>query len=165
MSTRVITQEEYEVVNNVVTGFMRKMKGNPRWEEDDVRQELLIYWCQKKQNGWTKPEEWKGAMGRCLSMHLINIQQKECTQKRHAECSMLSLDQLIEEGREFPDHKPTPIPTDLLDLLKQPDREICELLIQGYTKTEIGSRLKLSRVCIHRRIMNVRKQVSMFFKI
>lgn len=162
MSTCVITQEECEVVNNVVSGFMRKMKGNPRWEEDDIRQELLIYWCQKKQNGWTRPEEWKGAMGQCLRMHLINMWQRECAQRRHAGNSMLSLDQLIEEGMEFPDHRPAALPIDLLDLLGKQEREICELLIQGYTKAEIGLRLKVSRACVHRRIMHVRKLCKEF---
>jgi len=153
----VITLEEYEVVNNVAAGFIQRMKRDPRWETDDVRQELLVFWLKKKQSGWQKPREWKGAMGRCLQLHLISLSKKESAKKRHAPGAVLPLAQLIEEGREFPDPKPAPIPLDFLDLVSRQEREICQLLMQGYSKAEIATRLNLSLATLHRRIRNVRK--------
>jgi DNA-directed RNA polymerase specialized sigma24 family protein len=159
---RSITREEYEVVNNVAAGFMRRVHSDPRWEKDDITQELLVFWIKKKQSGWPQFRRWKGLMGQCLLMHLISLWRKEISVKRQSEGPVLSLDELIEKGREFPDQRPTPIPLDFLALLDQQEREICELLIQGYTRSEIGSRINLSRQGIHRRIVRIRKLCEQF---
>lgn len=106
----VITPEEYEIVNNVVAGFMRKARRNPRWEVDDIRQELLIFWIKKKRSGWHKP-------------------------------------------------------LDFLDLLDRQGREICELLMKGYSKKEIARRLNLSSISLYRKIREVRKVCQENFKI
>lgn len=163
MSTdRVISLEEYEVVNNVVDGFMRKVKSNPRWEKDDITQELLVFWIKKKQNGWPHVRRWKGLMGQCLLMHLISLCRKELSDKRQSEGPILSLDELIENGREFPDQRPTPIPLDFLALLDRQEREICELLFQGYTLPEICLRLNISLSGVNRKIRHVRKLCEQF---
>ncbi len=159
-----ITREEYEIVDKVAGGFMRRMRWNHRWEEDDVRQELLVYWLKKKQSGWSKPGEWKGAMGRCLQTYLINLQKKECTQKRQMEGQMISLDQLIEEGREFPDRKPASSSLDFLALLNKQERVICALLVEGKTKTEIAQFLKRSRWYVAQRIQHVRQVLEKYFQ-
>ncbi len=152
-----ITPEEYAIVDKVAGAFMRRMRWNHRWEEDDVRQELLVYWLKKKQNGWSKPKEWKGATGRCLESHLAGLQRKMCAKKRQPDGEIVSLDQRIEEGYEFPDCKPAPVPLDFLNLLSRQDRLICDLLHQGNTKREIASILKCSVSRVHKRIRSVRE--------
>ena len=72
-----VTQEEIEVVDNVLRRFMRNWGHHEEWNRDDVRQELLLFWVKKKQRGWKRPEKWKGAMGYCLNMYLIDLLRKE----------------------------------------------------------------------------------------
>lgn len=40
----VISQEETEIVNRVAGKFIRKMRWNPGWELEDIRQELFCFW-------------------------------------------------------------------------------------------------------------------------
>ena len=99
--TTTIAQEEQEVVDNIVRSFMRKMQWDHRWVEEDVRQDLFIFWLKKKRNGWSKPKEWKGAMGYCLLAHLKDLQAKVYAKKRYPGKPILSLDKMIEDGWEF----------------------------------------------------------------
>ena len=152
-----ITPEEYEVIDNVVGNFMSKMRWDHRWEQDDVRQELLIFWFKQKQSGWSKPKEWKGVMGRCLQSHLVNLQEKTYAKKRYPGETVLSLDKLIEEGCDFPDKRLKPICLDFLELLNQEERQLCELIMEGKTKKEIALLLGHSRSSIDRRLRDVRE--------
>jgi len=51
-----LSTEELEVISNVAGKFYGGVKWDPRWEFEDLRQELTLFWLKRKQNSWQKPE-------------------------------------------------------------------------------------------------------------
>ena len=152
-----ITPEEIEIIHNIAGRFARTMRWNPRWEFEDIRQELSLFWLTRKQSGWKKPQEWKGAMGRCLKLHLKDLQRRECAEHSKTNGSLASLDGLMVQGFDIPtETKPATLPLDFLNLLNSRERLICEFLIKGMSKKAIAARIGKSRPFVHQRLKYVR---------
>ncbi len=160
-----ISQEEFEIVDRVAEKVMRKMRWNWRWEVEDVRQDLFVFWMETKQKGWTRPENWQSAMGRCLNLHLKDLQKRECAQKRKNVSEIVSLDQMLAEGHDFPEKRKSALSFDFLEMLNGDERHICELLIEGKTKGEIYLLLKRSKTFINKRLDHVRHLAEEFLQI
>jgi len=151
-----ITPEETEIIHNIAGRFARTMRWNPRWELEDLRQELSLYWLTRKQSGWERPQEWKGAMGRCLTDHLRNIQKKECAESIKTNGQITSLNVLMEEVFDIPVEDKPDLNLDFLDVLNSRERSICELLLNGKSKKAIAQRIGKSRPFVHQRLKFVR---------
>ncbi len=162
MTEVIITQEEIEIVNRVAGKFLRKMCWSHSWELDDIQQELFCFWIETKQRGWTRPECWQGAMGRCLNLHLTDLIKQACAQKRRVEA--LSLDQMLSEGHDFAQSDPKDFQSDFFGLLNQCERAICQLLVEGKNKLEIATLLNRSKAFINRRLCHVRTLAEEFSK-
>lgn len=157
-----LSQEELEIINGVAGKFYGRMKWSHCWEFEDVRQELILFWLKRKQDGWQKPESWKGAMGHCLVLHLKDLQKKSCATHRRTNGPIESLDHLTEQGFDLSATPQEVSLADFLNLLNHEERRICELLLDGQTKKEIAHSLARSRPFIDQRLQHVRRLAEEF---
>lgn len=157
-----LISDEISVINNVSQRFARQMRWNPRWEFDDLYQELCLFWLKKKRSGWNKPKEWKGAMGRCLACHLKDVQRRECAQVLKTNGPLSSLDRLIGEGFDIQGTDRTPVNFDFQGTLSDPENLICNFLLEGKSKKAIAQRLGKSRSFVHERLKHVRHLAEQF---
>lgn len=157
-----LSAEELEVICNVAGKFYGGVKWDPRWEFEDLRQELALFWLKRKQNSWQKPEAWKGAMGHCLILHLKDLQKQSCSSHRRSNGWIESLDHLIDHGFDRPAVSRETFLADFLDLLNPEERRICELLLEGQTKKEVAHSLDRSRPFIDQRLQHVRRLAEEF---
>ncbi len=152
-----LTNEEITIINRVSGKFLKRVKWNHHWELEDMRQDLIVFWLTKKQSGWKRPTEWQGAMGICLILHLIDLQKKECADKRQSLGSMTSLNQLIEKGFDIPDESEQSASlSDFLNMLNSRERNICHLFLGGKNKSQVASSIKRSRPYLNQRLKYVR---------
>lgn len=157
-----LSTEELEVINGVAGKFYGRMKWDSRWEFEDVRQELALFWLKRKQDSWQKPEAWKGAMGHCLILRLKDLQKKSCSIHRRTNGQIESFDHLVEQGFDLPATAQEASLADFLNLLNPEERRICELLLEGQTKKEVAHSLARSRPFIDQRLQHVRHLAEEF---
>lgn len=152
-----LTDEEITIINRVSGKFIKRMKWNPHWDLEDIRQDLIVFWLTKKQSGWNRPNEWQGAMGRCLILHLIDLQKKECADKRQALSNTTSLNQLMDKGFDIPDESEQSVClSDFLNMLSSREKNICHLFLRGKNKSQVASSIKRSRPYLNQRLKYVR---------
>ena len=152
-----LTDEEIAIINRVSGKFLKRMQWNHHWDSEDMRQDLIVFWLTKKQSGWKKPVEWQGAMGRCLILHLIDLQKKECADKRQSLGNMTSLNQLMEKGFDIPDESEQASSfSDFLNMLASREKTICNLFLRGQNKSQVASSIKRSRPYLNQRLKYVR---------
>jgi hypothetical protein len=161
-----ITREEVEIVDRVAGKFIRRMYWSRLWEFADVRQELVCFWIETRQKGWIRPEhDWQSAMGRCLNLRLKDILKRAYTQKRNGGSKPVSLEQLMEEGQDFPETNFRNLLPDFLSTLPRQDREICKCLAEGKSKTETSRILKRGRPFIDERLQHCRHLAEDYLRI
>ncbi len=159
----IISSEETAVINRVAAKFLRQMRWNAYWELEDVRQELFCFWIEKRQRGWIAPENWHGAMGRCLNLHLKDLIRRICSQRRKH--IPVSLNQIMADGHDFAHEPKGATRFDFIPKLNSCESQICNLILEGRTKSEIAFTIKRSRAFINKRLSHVRKIAEEFAQI